>query len=78
MDATVNSLALADELRLAAKVVANKPAVPILGSVLVRADGGQLILSATDHEVTVTAGSPPSRRRGCSRSSTACRTPTSG
>lgn len=50
MDITINSLVLAQELRLINQVVAAKPTMPILMNVLMRAEG-HLYLYATDLEV---------------------------
>lgn len=51
VNVTINSQALAVELRLAAKIVPSKPVIPILSHVLLRADEGQLNIYATDLEV---------------------------
>lgn len=50
MDLLINSQLLAAELRLLNKIVASKPALPILGNVLLRADQ-HLSFSTTDLEV---------------------------
>lgn len=57
MNVAVNSQALAAELRLLAKVVAAKPTIPILGYVLLRAEG-ELHLFATDLEIAVRCACP--------------------
>lgn len=51
MIVTVNSQALAGELRLLNKVVPSKPVIPILSHVLLTANGQRLALYATDLEV---------------------------
>jgi DNA polymerase III subunit beta len=54
MNVTVNSQLLAAELRLLNKVVQNKPMMPILGYVLLRAQDESLHFMSTDHEVFLT------------------------
>lgn len=58
MIATVNSQLLAAELRLLCKVVPTKPAIAILGHVLITAREGELHLYATDLEVSLSSSCP--------------------
>ena len=51
MQAVVNTGKLIQELRLLDKIVPNKPTLPVLGNILLRAEGKQLFLSATDLEI---------------------------
>lgn len=51
MQITVKSGDLGRELNLLEKIVGKKPTISVLGNVLLRAQGGGLLLSATDLEV---------------------------
>ena len=60
MNCTVNSQRLAAELRLLNKIVPSKPAIAILGHVLLKADGDALGFYATDLEVGMSTSCPAS------------------
>lgn len=54
MNITVNTSLLAKKLKLVEKIVAQKSIIPILSHVLIRAEHGEMTLSTTNYEVSLT------------------------
>lgn len=54
-DATVPSTDLAAVLSTAQRMVSTKPAIPVLGNVLIKAEGDSILVSATDTEIGLKA-----------------------
>lgn len=50
-DATFQSTDLASVLATAQRMVSNKPTIPVLGNVLIKAEGEAIVVSATDTEI---------------------------